>query len=217
MEPDLPLLEAYLGALHAELAAEPLRERVVSEAEDHLRETIAQRLAAGASRTEAQQQAIERFGSAPTVAAAFLRLRGQPRVFDARRGLPEPALEELRQATRVSLAIKDGATAVLGYWVPEPVTGRPADERFGDIIVRRRDWRPNLGTTAEFEPVHVEVARDKRWQRFILPELHTGMQLQVESWSGQLRLWLGPISGGLAQGTQIHLVFPPGRHLRSRR
>jgi hypothetical protein len=208
MEPELPLIEAYLGALHAELAHEPERERIVAEAEDHLRESVKGGLASGLSAEAAQREAIRRFGSPAAVATALLQARGKPRVFDARGGLPEPALHELRHAMRLSVAVKDERTAVLGYWVPDPSVGEPRPERFGAIVLSGRDWRRNLGSGPPPPIAYFNVARDKKWRQIVLPELHAGIQLQVESWAGELRLWFGPIRGAQAVGQQIHLSYP---------
>ena len=41
----------------------------------------------------------------------------EPKVFDARHGLTADLLEGLRQAQRVSLAVKDLRTSALGFWV----------------------------------------------------------------------------------------------------
>jgi hypothetical protein len=206
VEPELPLVEAFLSALHALLGEEPQRGRIVAEVEDHLREATFEAIANGLAVEAAQRQALARFGSVVETAAAFQHLRGIPRVYDARQGLPEPAILELRRATRLSLAIKDSRTAVVGYWVPDDLGA--AGERFGAILVRRRDWRRNLEATAGPPPTIFTLERNKWWHEGFLPELHPGMQLQAECWSGQLRLWFGPILGAQAVGQQIHLMFP---------
>jgi len=65
------LIEAYLNELRASLQRAPENaELVVAEAEDHLRETAADGLAAGMTEREAQQAAISAFGSVTAVVRA---------------------------------------------------------------------------------------------------------------------------------------------------
>jgi len=46
----------------------------------------------------------------------------EPRVHDIRRGLTPEVLDSLRRAQRVSLAVKDMRTAVLGFWMGEELS-----------------------------------------------------------------------------------------------
>ncbi|HZU75656.1 MAG TPA: permease prefix domain 1-containing protein [Dehalococcoidia bacterium] len=65
-------IERYLDQLAHELRLGPERtRRVLREAEDHLRESVAAAEAAGATPDEAERQAIDRFGSPRTVARRF--------------------------------------------------------------------------------------------------------------------------------------------------
>ena len=118
--PALPLIEAYLADLAAALGARrPAHLRILAEAADHLHLATAQALADGLPLEAAQRQAIDRFGPAAVVAAAFVRSPRRPRVFDARRGLPAAAVGDLQRAVSLALAAHSPWLAVLGYWVPE--------------------------------------------------------------------------------------------------
>jgi hypothetical protein len=65
------LIEGYLSELRASLQAAPERaERIVAEAEDHLREDAACGLATGMTEREAQEAAISAFGSMSAVVRA---------------------------------------------------------------------------------------------------------------------------------------------------
>jgi hypothetical protein len=208
-EPELPLVIAYLAVLHAELADEPDAERMLGEADAHLREATARALADGVSIDEAQRAAIARFGRVQTVADAVRGVIREPVVFDARNGLPAAAIDELRQATRLALLLRDGLQAALGYWI---------EDRFaGVLVVRRRDAREALGKPSSSLPVRtLDTSASAVWRNLILPSLHAGMLIHAEVWSGQPRLWFGPVPGdtlsaGVLSATQISLQFPkPG-------
>ena len=206
-DPTFPLVAAYLGVLHAQLGeATPGRARILAEAEDHLLEAVRHAMAEGLTPEAAQRRAIARFGAADVVAAAFLRASGTYPVFDGRDGLPAVAVEELRRARRLVLAQKAGRTAVLGFWVPDSAGGDPA-EHFGAILVRQRrngPLLPELGPT-----VFADLGRDPRWQHDILPHLRPGLQVNVEHWEGELRLWFGPIADAPAACHQIYVAFGP--------
>jgi hypothetical protein len=66
------LIERYLDQLLTQLrgSATDIR-RILSEAEEHLRDATSELLAAGVGEEEAQLQAIERFGDPRTVARRF--------------------------------------------------------------------------------------------------------------------------------------------------
>jgi hypothetical protein len=180
-EPQFHLIEAYLGTLHASLGERtPGRERIVSEAEDHLRAATAQAMADGMSVEVAQRQAIARFGAPDAVAAAFLRIYGLPRVFDARGGLPAPVVDELQRTACIVLAPLNEWLAVLGYWVREDET-----ERFGAILVRSFSQLP-----VGLEPVLLDgLDRIQEWQTGLVENLRPGMHLQTQYWDGEWRLW----------------------------
>jgi len=65
-------IERYLDRLLLELrGSAPELRRILSEAEEHLRDAASELMAAGASEDEAQRQAIERFGDPREVARRF--------------------------------------------------------------------------------------------------------------------------------------------------
>src|SRR5262245_53478724 len=69
-------VEAYLRELEHALRARPLlRRRVLDEARAHLEDAVAAELAAGVPRLEAERHAVETFGPAPAIAAAYGRRR----------------------------------------------------------------------------------------------------------------------------------------------
>jgi hypothetical protein len=203
-EPSFPLIEAYLGVLHAYLGEQtPGRERILTEAEDHLRTAAEQAIADGLTVDEAQRQAVERFGPAQTVAAAFLDAYALPRVFDARHGLSGPALAELARATRLALAPRGTRDprrpeAVLGYWVPES-----GGERFGAILLRSRSHLPPGAQPV----VLANLERNEWWRTTVVPHLRPGMQLHAEFWDGKLRLWYGPFPNAPAARQQRYVSF----------
>jgi hypothetical protein len=66
------LIERYLDRLLSELrGSAPEVRRILSEAEEHLRDAASELMAAGASEEQAQRQAIERFGDPRQVARRF--------------------------------------------------------------------------------------------------------------------------------------------------
>lgn len=68
------LIEEYLDLLYAELRTVPREaRRILAEAEDHLREGVAEGLAAGLTEREAAEHAISSFGSVRAVARAHER------------------------------------------------------------------------------------------------------------------------------------------------
>ena len=70
-------VEEYLRALEAGLRLRPERAAgILAEAEDHLRESVADGLAAGLTEAQAAHAAIASFGSVPDVARAH---QTQPR------------------------------------------------------------------------------------------------------------------------------------------
>ena len=72
MTPELGPIDAYLDRLASELRGDGrCTRRILLEAEDHLRETARQLGGEGRSWREAEQRAIDRFGSPRTVARRF--------------------------------------------------------------------------------------------------------------------------------------------------
>jgi hypothetical protein len=71
-------VEEYLRQLRASLRTRPAEtSRILAEAEDHLRESVAAGLAAGLTETEAAEAAISSFGTVRAVARAHQTTRGQ--------------------------------------------------------------------------------------------------------------------------------------------
>ena len=67
-------VEAYLDQLYVSLRTTPREaRRIIAEAEDHLRESVAAGLAAGLTERDAQEAAISSFGSARAVVRAHAR------------------------------------------------------------------------------------------------------------------------------------------------
>jgi len=72
------LIEEYLRQLRASLRTRPEEtSRILAEAEDHLRESVAAGRSAGLTETEAAEAAISSFGTVRAVARAHLTPRGQ--------------------------------------------------------------------------------------------------------------------------------------------
>ena len=72
------LVEEYLRQLRASLRTRPEEtSRILAEAEDHLRESVAAGRAAGLTETEAAEAAISSFGTVRAVARAHQTPRGQ--------------------------------------------------------------------------------------------------------------------------------------------
>ncbi|HVA90327.1 MAG TPA: permease prefix domain 1-containing protein [Chloroflexota bacterium] len=70
--PGSSLITSYLAALRQDLHVSPrLRERILREAEEHLRESAAQAELEGSTPEEAQRAAIARFGSPRLIARQF--------------------------------------------------------------------------------------------------------------------------------------------------
>jgi len=70
-------ISTYLNELRAALRLGPLiRRRIMNEVEDHLREAAARERRAGATPEDAEERAVERFGAATEIAAAFLEVDG---------------------------------------------------------------------------------------------------------------------------------------------
>ena len=71
-------VEEYLRQLRASLRTRPEEtSRILAEADDHLHESVAARVAAGMTETEAAEAAISSFGTVRAVARAHRTPRGQ--------------------------------------------------------------------------------------------------------------------------------------------
>jgi hypothetical protein len=78
MSEDLGPIEEYLQELRASLRTPAdLTSRIIVEAEDHLKDSVAAGLAAGLTETEAAEAAISSFGSVRAVVRAHETRRGQ--------------------------------------------------------------------------------------------------------------------------------------------
>lgn len=78
MEKDLGTIEEYLRELRASLRTPAdLTSRILVEAEDHLKDSVAAGLAAGLTETEAAEAAISSFGSVRAVVRAHETRRGR--------------------------------------------------------------------------------------------------------------------------------------------
>ena len=81
-------VEEYLRQLRASLRTRPEEtSRILAEAEDHLRESVAAGIAAGLTGTEAAEAAVSSFGTVRAVARAHQTPRGQAAAALARPGM----------------------------------------------------------------------------------------------------------------------------------
>jgi hypothetical protein len=118
--PDGDPVEQYLDQLYAALRARPREaRRVLAEAEDHLRESVAEGLAGGLTEREAQEHAVSSFGSVRAVVRAHdARLRRLPTVAVLR-----DVIMAAWQLSAVGL-VAVGASGVIA-WVMNAAFGRP--------------------------------------------------------------------------------------------
>jgi hypothetical protein len=138
------LIEAHLDQLLAQLrgSATDVR-RILSEAEEHLRDATAELVAVGASEEEAQRLAIERFGDPRTVARRF-----------SARLAPVPPAAVAGELVRAAVLLGTGS------W-PATCPGdlyRAALRRVPGVLPRRRRLRPGgrappLGEVVEYRVV----------------------------------------------------------------
>lgn len=114
------VVEEYLDRLYAALRARPREaRRVLAEAEDHLREAVADGLTAGLTEREAQEQAVSSFGSVRAVVRAHdARLRRLPTIAVLR--------DVVRAAWRLGAIglVAVGASGLIA-WLMNAVFGRP--------------------------------------------------------------------------------------------
>lgn len=119
--PEPGLIDAYLDRLTAELRLDGRRaRRVLLEAEDHLREAAQQFSADGLPWREAEQRAIDRFGSPRTVARRFA-------VEERRAALPVLALELV---LALGLLFGIGMSAIGASGLVAGVLGSAFSQRF---------------------------------------------------------------------------------------
>ena len=114
------LVEDYLDQLYVALRARPREaRRVLAEAEDHLRESVAEGLAAGLTQQEAEEQAVSSFGSVRAVVRAHdARLRRLPTAAVLR----DVAMAAWRLGAVGLVAV--GASGLIA-WVMNVAFGRP--------------------------------------------------------------------------------------------
>ena len=113
-------IDHYLDGLIAHLTLRPDRvRRVLAESEDHLRETAARYLDGGATRVDAERQAVLDFGPARTVARRFAREEG--------RLLPDMLIAEfcvsfilLAAIGLVAIGVSGAVAAVMGAAFGQP-------------------------------------------------------------------------------------------------
>jgi hypothetical protein len=149
-------IEAYLDRLLVELSGRARNvRRILADADDHLRDAVESGVAEGLSTAEAEQRALDRFGSPSTVARRFTRRPG--------RLLPVPVLSQLVLALAllagvglvgigVSGALAGGMGAAVGKdFVSGDVAGvtyTPA--RCADYL----EYHPEAGTCARAATAH---------------------------------------------------------------
>jgi hypothetical protein len=147
---------AYLDQLMAQLrgSAADVR-RILAEAEEHLRDASAERVAAGAGEAEAQRAAIAAFGDARTVARRF-----------AAGVAPVPAAEVVAQLLRTALVlgavglVAIGASGLVAELIgrvfgPAAVAGDPPGvtytaARCADFL----EYFPHAGSCAKAAALH---------------------------------------------------------------
>ena len=114
------LVEDYLDQLYARLRCAPRdARRILAEAEDHLRESVTDGLAAGLTQAEAEEQAVSSFGSVRAVVRAHdARLRRLPTVAVLR----DVTLAAWRLGAIGLIAV--GASGLIA-WLMNAVFGRP--------------------------------------------------------------------------------------------
>lgn len=103
-------------------------------------------------------------------------------VFDAREGLPQEALEELKRAERITAAVKDAQTAALGYWLTEADQEGESTERLGVILVQRQaDPRASAGLKGSGLVLDIENAQQDQFWQWVVTMLHPEDVLRVKT------------------------------------
>ena len=88
------------------------------------------------------------------------------RPLDARHGLSPEAVEGLRQARRVALALKDRHTAVLGYWVGAPNLGSHGPDELRAVLLPVQIHAPTEQDPSTTCPVVIDLERGTAdWRR----------------------------------------------------
>lgn len=105
-------------------------------------------------------------------------------VIDARAGLSLAALDVLRNAEQVSLALKDGTTAVLGAW--QTASSAPTF-----VLINASDkWGGHQQPAKPVPMLHVRDAQRDLWWREAIEACRRGDILVLWWWGNQLSLEL---------------------------
>jgi hypothetical protein len=119
-EGDHRLIEQYLAGLRRSIARRRDADAVVDELRDHLLAASEQRQRAGASRTEADQAAIDALGGADVVAASFRHadhgVPAVPTAFSRIAGTTGYVAAGAGTVAAAAFAIADRIEASDGYW-----------------------------------------------------------------------------------------------------
>ena len=103
--------------------------------------------------------------------------------FDARDGLSREALQGLRGAHRVALALKDRNTAALGYWIKTQHPDQQDSEEFRLVILHANASLPHGLQISDVQPLIIGVAQDDLLWQEALEHLHPGDMVIVQ-WAG---------------------------------
>jgi hypothetical protein len=118
-------------------------------------------------------------------------------MLDARQGLTRQAVEELRRARQLVLALKDRQTAVLGYWLPD-------DDRLHAMILPARVHLTAGYRLEDEQPLVIAAPRDDALWWGAVSRLRPRQRIRVE-WS----IGWGGVS--LTVDTPEHLLVSIGR------
>ena len=120
-------------------------------------------------------------------------------VIDARAGLSLAALDVLRNAEQVSLAVKDGTTAVLGAW--QTASSAPTF-----VLINASDkWGGQQQPAKPVLTLHVRDAQRDLWWREAIEACRRGDILVLWWWGNQLSLELSatfPVARSVPPGSR---------------
>ena len=90
------------------------------------------------------------------------------RLRDARHGLSPDAVEGLRQARRVALALKDRHTAVLGYWIKVPNLAGQDTHELRAVLLPSQVHAPTDQDLSTKCPVIIDLTRSTaEWEKAV--------------------------------------------------